>query len=572
MTPTTPVRDHAFRLTLLALCLVIGYFGIATPLGLFDSPRLATQDQWLRGRSWWQPLPAAARDLVLVTIDDRAMAVIGQRWPWDRTLFAQLLQTIGAGHPRAIVLDLALVGASTAEADATLAHAIHEHSPVFLASYLDPQGRHVLPHEAFLNAGGIPGLINKPRDRDLVVRRLWPAMTPAGTSSDLEYALEVKAAAVMRGRDAAEVARTIPTIHRTMLVNPFATLSDLPHVSCADVLAGHLPSDTFTGKLVLVGTTTEITHDIYPTALGLMPGVLLSANGLLTIVSQRYLTPVPAWLLAVGGLLLALTVSASAFFLPTTWGVVATLGLAGAAAALTFGAAWFDRLADWFTPVTVAGAAWLAGTLYRYGWTLITGRQFRVRTLQETKEALVATARVLVRALETKDPYTAGHSERVSQYAARLAERLQLPADRIDEIREAGLLHDIGKIGLPEEVLHKVGPLDDHERAALRQHHAEGSHILEPLKPFKRIIPLIYSHHERYDGKGFPHGLAGDLIPLGAQIIAIVDAFDAMTTHRGYNVPMPTDQALAELERCAGTQFNPAFAQAFVRMIHEEGV
>jgi putative nucleotidyltransferase with HDIG domain len=152
-----------------------------------------------------------------------------------------------------------------------------------------------------------------------------------------------------------------------------------------------------------------------------------------------------------------------------------------------------------------------------------------------------------------------------------LAEVLQLPPQDVRAIREAALLHDIGKIGLPDEVLHKVGPLTEEEKAIIKQHLQLGARILEPMKFFKPITTLIYHHHERYDGKGYPHGLVGDLIPPGAQIIAIADAFDAMTTHRGYNKPLTVSQALEELRKGAGTQFHPAYVDAFVRLIEQEG-
>jgi putative nucleotidyltransferase with HDIG domain len=171
----------------------------------------------------------------------------------------------------------------------------------------------------------------------------------------------------------------------------------------------------------------------------------------------------------------------------------------------------------------------------------------------------------LVMALETKDEYTAGHLERVSRYATRLAEELKLSPEEIEAVREAALLHDIGKIGIPDEVLHKVGQLTEEEKGHIRQHLLLGAKILEPMKFFRPITTLIYHHHERYDGKGYPHGLTGEFIPSGAQVIAIADSFDAMTTARSYNKPKTAQEALEELRRGSGTQFNPKYLEAFKR-------
>lgn len=587
MAASAVTRDHWIRLMLLSIGLVIGYHGILVPLGVVTNVQLTTQDQLVRWRHRRQPPPAAAKDLVLVIVDDASLDAVGRQWPWNRAVFARLLQAIAAGHPRAIACDLVFTGSSAPDADAALAEAIRQHAPVFLAAYLDPQGALVQPEHTFLDAGGVAGLINKPRDPDLTVRRLWAVVMLPGMTPEPSYALEVHVAAAALGQGSSQISttpttltissgdnrpvRVIPLRRQLMGINALTTLADLRHVSCVDVLAGRVPSETFTGATVLIGTDAEITHDVYPTPLGLLPGVVLNANGLLTILSDRPVRPVPAWAVWGLGFLVAVGASAAALFLPIPLSLMVIGGIAAAAVGLSCWAVWHDIFTDWFTPVALAAAAWLAGALYQHLW-LLERALAKLRTAQqETQDAFFATAKVLIRALEMKDPYTAGHSERVAQYATRLAERLHLSRGQIEEIHDAALLHDIGKIGLPEEVLHKTGPLTDDERTALRHHHADGSHILEPLAQFTRIIPMVYAHHERYDGKGFPHGLAGDLIPLGAQIIAVVDAFDAMTTNRGYNVPKTVAQAVEELQRCAGSQFNPAFVEAFVQMIRDEG-
>ena len=178
----------------------------------------------------------------------------------------------------------------------------------------------------------------------------------------------------------------------------------------------------------------------------------------------------------------------------------------------------------------------------------------------------------LVKALEEKDLYTAGHSERVSFYATALAEGLHLAKEEIEAVNRAAYLHDVGKIGLPDRILHKKERLSDEEFEFVKRHQAQGAKILEGLPFFEEVLPLILYHHERYDGKGYPHGLTGDMIPRGAQIIAIADSFDAMTTGRGYNRPLLSEEAAGELRKCSGQQFNPAYANTFIELLQQKKI
>ncbi|MEK6567206.1 MAG: HD domain-containing phosphohydrolase [Candidatus Omnitrophota bacterium] len=201
------------------------------------------------------------------------------------------------------------------------------------------------------------------------------------------------------------------------------------------------------------------------------------------------------------------------------------------------------------------------------------------KALDEIKEQQKKIERVyfqtmhsLVRALEEKDPYTAGHSERVAFYSTELAKGLSLSREEIDAVNKAAYLHDIGKIGMPDRVLHKKEKLTDEDFAYIKRHQTDGAKIFEGLPFCEKIIPYILHHHERYDGKGYPHGLSGDMIPPGAQIIAIADSFDAMTTGRGYNSPLMLDEAIVELKKSRGVQLNPAYAQRFIELLEEKKI
>ena len=184
----------------------------------------------------------------------------------------------------------------------------------------------------------------------------------------------------------------------------------------------------------------------------------------------------------------------------------------------------------------------------------------------KTKQAFFQIIASLINALEARDAYTEGHSERVSKYALLLAEKLGWPAEEKEKIRRAALLHDLGKIGIPDKILHKRGALDENEFEAIRKHGTIGVKILEPLKEMSEILPWILYHHEKWDGTGYPHGLAGQAIPEGAQIIALADVFDALTTGRDYKVAYSFDDAIKEIVQNKGSQFNPRLVDIFVEI------
>lgn len=173
-----------------------------------------------------------------------------------------------------------------------------------------------------------------------------------------------------------------------------------------------------------------------------------------------------------------------------------------------------------------------------------------------------AAVQAFLRAIEVKDPYTRGHSERVAQYATMIGRRLELPEDRVTVLAHAAALHDVGKLGVPSTLLRKAGPLDCGEYAEMRLHAERGADLVRGLDFSGEVRDAVLHHHERLDGEGYPDGLAGSRIPYFARIIAVADAYDAMTSTRSYRAAMPVGDALAELRRCAGTQFDPVAVEA----------
>jgi len=192
---------------------------------------------------------------------------------------------------------------------------------------------------------------------------------------------------------------------------------------------------------------------------------------------------------------------------------------------------------------------------------------------QRIEDIFLASIHSLVDALELRDTYTHGHSLRVSRYSVMIARELGMPDEFIRQVELGGRVHDIGKIGVREQVLHKASPLTDEEYRHVMEHPVTGWRTLQPLLRDHAIaLNVVRSHHERWDGGGLPDRLSGDAIPLEARIAAVADTFDAMTSHRPYRPQLPLDATLEELHRCRGTQFDARAVDAFVALVNRTGL
>ena len=194
--------------------------------------------------------------------------------------------------------------------------------------------------------------------------------------------------------------------------------------------------------------------------------------------------------------------------------------------------------------------------------------------LKESKEQLerayLDTIQSLRYAVEAKDPYTRGHSDRVSEYAVLIGRKMGLSEDEIKTLQIGGLFHDIGKIGVPDTILQKEAKLTDDEYSQIKNHPSIGAHILGEAEAFKDIIPIVKHHHERFDGRGYPSRLSGEKIPLLARITAVADTFDAMTSKRSYRNALDIQYVKEEIERCKGTQFDPKIAEVFLEILNND--
>ncbi len=212
---------------------------------------------------------------------------------------------------------------------------------------------------------------------------------------------------------------------------------------------------------------------------------------------------------------------------------------------------------DWFAAVIVLVPLFVA--------------RWAIAQFAEEQRAYTATMNALCQAVETKDYYTRGHGDRVSRGSIMIARKIGMSSARTEAIRFAGMLHDVGKLGVPTQVLQKTGPLTEDEFAAIQLHPMRGLEIVREIGFLFEALNGIMHHHERIDGRGYPMGLAGHEIPEFARVIAVADAFDSMTSTRSYREAKSIDQGVAELRRGAGTQFDPVIVEAFIAAVAQQG-
>lgn len=251
-------------------------------------------------------------------------------------------------------------------------------------------------------------------------------------------------------------------------------------------------------------------------------------------------------------------VLAGAFFFGGLGGVIV-----GVAAGLSAGIV--STLSSGFTVPPVSD--WIVWTASLAGVGFLAGRI--LETLRRREAALNNmaddTVAAFIHAIRAMDGSTAVHSQKVAEYAVAIARELRLEPERIEQVRRAALLHDVGKLAIPKEILNKNGPLDPEEWEVIRRHPEESERIVSRIASLHPLLPAVRHHHERVDGRGYPDGIKGRALPLEARIITVADAFDAMTSHRAYRAALSEEEAVEQLLQNAGSQFDPMVVDAFLR-------
>jgi putative nucleotidyltransferase with HDIG domain len=192
------------------------------------------------------------------------------------------------------------------------------------------------------------------------------------------------------------------------------------------------------------------------------------------------------------------------------------------------------------------------------------------RLIEELDELNWGTLYALARAIDAKSAWTAGHSERVTELALKIGQAMGLHQKQLDDLHRGGLLHDLGKIGIPPEILDKAGKLTDEEYQIMREHVRIGARILEPIEAYAKIIPVVLHHHEYYDGSGYPDGLSGEDIELGARIFTLADHYDALISDRPYRAGLSRETVIGFIEEDSGTKFDPKVVEAFLEVMVQE--
>lgn len=715
---------------------------------------------------------------MVVEINADSLEKINKKWPLNRSLYAQALDILRENKAKVVAVDIVFQGQGAAkQEDKDLAASLRKFKKgVVLASYINKDVV-VLPLKKV--AGSIQtGFVNAVKDTDGVVRKLRGYFR---VKNSLFFSFAVQSAAAFY--------RTYPQIEGNFIiiedkkipfdrygsftVNYLLKPKDFTTISFFELLEQDFPEELFAGKVVLLGATAEIVHDVVDTPLGRMSGVFAQANGIATILSEQYYHPLPGFisffLLVVVMIIIGLIVSSFSlirggilslgviflvlwadivfkslgwqleyttfalfplrFFDSLSYGAIATTSLSFFLVGSVYN--YFKFLAmllkikdattiDPFTQLLKLGffyervglevkslpkrkcylivvtlndfilamkgkgfeqfkKVWaeislslfeIAPLWARCSEEIIAGMKrgevepeklqeafkavffeqdvnvrvkvgyaridssvslrdalpFMVESLQKadeevklfdkkdfpirpqrklreqslissvysdveeknreliaiieklreeeknTQEAYLQLVSSLVNALESKDPYAEGHTKRVSKYALYLVNKLGLSFEETEKVKKASLLHDLGKIGIPDAILQKKGKLTDEEFAFIKEHEVLSVKILEHIKQFEDILPYILYHHESFDGSGYPHGLAGDFIPLGARIIAIADVFDALSTGRSYKEAYSIEKSVSELQKMKGGKLDPVLVDKFIEVLAEQHI
>ncbi len=517
---------------------------------------------------------APPSELAVVAVDDVTFSDLREQWPLPRSIYADALERLKAAGAAQVVFDVQFTEPTEEKEDFALYDAIGAFGGAVLAtSESDERGRtNVLGgDEALAEIGSRAAAANLPDSRGGVVRRVAPRI---GRLDSLAVAVAERA-----GRRVDRRAFEAGGAWIDFRGGP----GTVPTVSLTDLLRRRFDPSLLRGRIVVVGASAPTVGDVHATSTtgdgSPMAGPEVQANAIWTVLHGLPLRSAPGWvdLLAVLGLGLLAPLVAARFGVLAATGAALVLGaafLAGAHAAFLAG-----------TMVTVTPA--LLALLVSAVATVVAshlGESRERRRIAQLNELLDARVRErtqeisdtqleiigrLGRAVESRDGETGAHITRISSLCHDLALAAGLSAAEAEEIRHASVMHDIGKIAVPDRILYKPGRFDDEERAIMQTHAAAGGDILAGSRiPVIRTAETIArTHHERWDGGGYPAGLAGEDIPLAGRICAIADVFDALTSERPYKHAWPVAEALAEIRDQRGRQFDPRLVDLFLAMM-----
>jgi len=519
-------------------------------------------------------------NIVVAGIDDDALEIHGAWANWPRSLHIRAINNLINAGARVIGFDILFTDNSPD--DGLLAAEIESAGNVVLPLVgtnhqpsNDPRATYsyiLSPVPELERATTNLGHANILPDADGVVRRLplvirdnegqiYPALSLAvlhtlfNAELPQEYAREDRMLKLL--------SRSIPVDEGyNYRVNYTPDNSSRPYLSYRDIISGDFDQSMVENKVVLIGMTAtgELDKWAVPVSGGKIPGVYIHATTTDNMLRQQHLVEVNQ---GTNLLIMLLLVGITGLSLPhlgLRWGGLVTAALFVGYLIISFLIFENGYILNILYPLSILPVSYISNVFILNGATLIENSRLN----QKVTEGYKSTIKALAASIDAKDHYTRGHSQRVTEFALLGASSLPMSSEELEILEYAGILHDIGKIGIPDSILRKPGPLTQEEWEIIRQHPEIGANIIEDIPFLEEARNLAMHHHERYDGGGYPQGLAGENIPLGSRLLAVADTFDAMTTDRAYRKALTTDDALNELRKVCGMQLCPVAVEAFI--------
>ncbi|MFC2022430.1 CHASE2 domain-containing protein [Chloroflexota bacterium] len=519
-------------------------------------------------------------NIVVAGVDDDTFDTYGVWENWSRSLHIQAIDNLSNAGAKVIGFDILFSDRSSD--DVMLAEAMESAGNVVLPLVgtehqpsTDPKTTytHILSPTPLLEKASIGvGHANILPDPDGTIRRLplvirdssgqtYPALSL--TVLHTLFAMSLPKEYLRQDGVLHLLSRDIPVDTRYCFRIDFAPEdASRPYISYGDVISGDFDPLLVENKIVLIGMTAtgELDKWAVPASAGKVPGVFIHAATIDNILNQRFLVEVDV---GTNLMVMLLLLGITGFSLPRLGllrgGIVVGILFAGYLIA-SFLAFENGYILNILYPLSILPVSYVGNVVIQNTFTVIENSRLN----QEVADGYKSTIKALAASIDAKDHYTRGHSQRVTEFALLGATSLPMSQEELEVLEYAGILHDIGKIGIPDGILGKPSSLTSEEFTIIRQHPVIGGKIIKDIPFLEEARNLAKHHHEKYDGSGYPDGLAGNDIPLGARLLAVADTFDAMTSDRAYRPAMNVDDALTELRKCSGTQLCPVAVEAFI--------
>jgi len=541
----------------LAVAALLAVFSGSLAYGLSAWPRLESSTLDMRfGVRGPAGVPA---DVVVVAVDDKTLSDLQLQWPFSRALHATVIDRLHADGARAIAYDVQFTEPSSSQrADLALYHAIARARDVVLATTeVDPSGHtNVLGGDANVRAAhAVASASNLPADARSIIRRYPYSL------------LGLRSFAVAAAQAGGHRISRASFEHGGALIDFRGPPGTIRTLSFSDVLRGRVSPQAIAGKIVVVGVSAPTLQDVHltsTTSATPMAGPEIQADAIWSALHGNPLRSAPPWL----ALLAILLCATAAPLASVRFRVLVSAVIAACVVGLYLIVAQIAFQSGTVLVLSYPLAGWVIGTIgmvaANYVAALVERNAFQ-RRLSESQLELIQR---LAQAVESRDVETGEHIHRIGMLCERLALAIGWRPRDAEMIRHASVMHDIGKIGIPDRVLLKPGALDGEEWEVVKAHTTLGARILaESENPLVQMAESIARcHHEHWDGTGYPAGLSGDEIPLAARICTVVDVYDALLSRRSYKQAWPIADVLAEIAGGSATHFDPALVQAFLRI------